>query len=254
MPVLSFAASKDRCDGDEIYLRQCLNRSRYLWVGILEMENSSTDLDGVHTYGTASTYDVKLVGDKQGCKDSLTRALEIYALPDASFNATADMATVDLSPIESGAKSYEWDFGDGNTSTDENATHTYDIEDSKNMTVTLTIINDNDCEGTSSQDVFIVGTGIDELLPKGVMTLNTYPNPFNTHTRIELSLNKAVNLQVSLYDINGKELAVLFNGDIDGDKAQIDVESQALGLRPGTYLARIVVDGEHTLRQIIEMR
>jgi len=52
-----------------------------------------------------------------------------------------------------GATSYMWDFGDGNTSTEESPTHVYDIHNI--YTVTLTATNDANLSATLSQTIDI---------------------------------------------------------------------------------------------------
>ena len=52
-----------------------------------------------------------------------------------------------------GATSYLWDFGDGNTSTEESPTHVYDIHDI--YTVTLTATNDANLSTSLSQNIDI---------------------------------------------------------------------------------------------------
>lgn len=56
-----------------------------------------------------------------------------------------------------GAESYEWDFGDGATSTDENPIHTYTIGALEaTFSVSLTAMGEGDVEDTESQDVDLV--------------------------------------------------------------------------------------------------
>ena len=52
--------------------------------------------------------------------------------------------------------SWEWDFGDGNSSTEQNPTHTYDQEGI--YIVTITITTDSNC---TSSGTFLVQTGLD---------------------------------------------------------------------------------------------
>jgi gliding motility-associated-like protein len=54
--------------------------------------------------------------------------------------------------------SYEWDFGDGTTSTEINPTHTYN--DAGEYTVMLTVVNDEGCINTISKPVKIVMTSL----------------------------------------------------------------------------------------------
>jgi len=71
--------------------------------------------------------------------------------PKASFSAEVDAKEVTFKSLSSGASSFEWDFGDGNTSIEENPVHTYatvgDFE------VTLNVKGEADLEDTSTRTV-----------------------------------------------------------------------------------------------------
>lgn len=58
------------------------------------------------------------------------------ALPSAAFSTEVEGSTVSFTNTSGNADSYSWDFGDGNTSTEENPTHTYAADGS--YTVILT--------------------------------------------------------------------------------------------------------------------
>lgn len=72
--------------------------------------------------------------------------------PTADFLYTIDGLTVDFENVSENATSYAWDFGDGNSSTSENPTHTYAAEGT--YTVTLTAEGDGG-EDSYSEDIFV---------------------------------------------------------------------------------------------------
>lgn len=103
----------------------------YLW----DFGNGATSTlkDPVYSYGgNNAIYTVKLViTDRGGCKDSLVRANYITTLKPVPAFAMEDTITI-CPPIEtkftfmsSNYESFEWDFGDGSTSTLKNPTHFY---------------------------------------------------------------------------------------------------------------------------------
>jgi len=59
----------------------------------------------------------------------------------ADFSFTVDDFTVTFTNESRDATSYSWDFGDGNTSTEENPTHTYAAEDTYEVVLTATGAN-----------------------------------------------------------------------------------------------------------------
>jgi len=63
---------------------------------------------------------------------SKTETITVNIAPVASFEYDADGVVVDFTDTSSDANgtiaSWEWDFGDGNTSTEQNPTHTYTMD------------------------------------------------------------------------------------------------------------------------------
>ncbi len=95
---------------------------------------TSSSQNPSHTYLSTGSFDVKLVAiNASGCKDSLVKPAYIKIQPPTvsipnlpikdcaplTFNFTANVNSVDS------VVSYQWDFGDGSTSTLSNPAHTF---------------------------------------------------------------------------------------------------------------------------------
>ncbi|MEM7038182.1 MAG: PKD domain-containing protein, partial [Bacteroidota bacterium] len=113
-----------------------------------------------HTYTTAGSYTVTLiVTDGLGCADTLVDPnLIIISDVFADFSAndttvcTGDLVTfTDLST--GGPNSWMWNFGDGNTSTAQNPTHTYNTPG--NYPVTLAVSSPAGCNDTEVKTTYI---------------------------------------------------------------------------------------------------
>lgn len=90
--------------------------------------NTSTSANPAHTYATSGVYTVCLYGFNSagGLCDSVCQAVTVIAPPcTASFNIGSISGTTVSLVNTSGASGYQWYFGDGNTSTATNPTHTY---------------------------------------------------------------------------------------------------------------------------------
>lgn len=100
-------------------------------------------MDASHTYGTAGPYALTLTdtlfGWTNNCVADTVMNLVIVDAPTASYSESAAGLTVTFTNLStSGAGStYLWDFGDGNTSTLSDPTHTYAIDGT--YTVCLTV-------------------------------------------------------------------------------------------------------------------
>ena len=130
---------------------------------------SGTDLLNVieHEYETAGEYEATLeVTDDNGLTNAATATINVKQpppknkLPNASISAdsrsgtaplTVNFTAGDSSDPDGELVSYEWQFGDGEASSGENVSHTY--QQAGNYTVTLTIRDNRD--GTASAETSI---------------------------------------------------------------------------------------------------
>ncbi len=113
--------------------------------------NSATTANPSTVYSDSGTYAVTLtVTNSNGCSDDSTRTVRANLSPTA-IAATTDTAgcapyTSTFTNSSLNATSYQWNFGDGGTSTVATPTHTYNS--SGNYTVTLIASNASGCRDT----------------------------------------------------------------------------------------------------------
>ena len=97
-----------------------------------------------------------------GQSNNATTEVTVYAKPTANFTATSVCKgeptqftnTSTTNPSGQNITSYSWDFGDGQTSTQQNPTHTY--AEAGNKTVTLTVgIGNGTCTSSKTQTVTV---------------------------------------------------------------------------------------------------
>lgn len=73
-----------------------------------------------------------------------------------------------------------------------------------------------------------------------------YPNPFNPSTTIEFSLNKSSNTTLKVYDMNGKEAAVLLNSNLNAGSYSVYFDAEKLA--SGVYIYELV-SGDLSMRK-----
>lgn len=129
---------------------------------------------------------------------------------------------------------YTWDFGDSNTGTGQNPTHSYGAEGSYYVCVTM-VDNFNGCNETFCDTVTVVYSGIEEYA--SAINLNSYPNPFTSSTFIEYTLNQSMNVEVAVFDLLGNKVAMISN-NVQA-KGSHRIEWNAEGLSKGAYLLKI---------------
>lgn len=97
------------------------------WLWDFGDGNTSTEQNPVHTYASAGTYTICLtVTNECGSTDVCFPITVSCAPPSPGFQASVNQLTITFTDTSSpDVTSWFWDFGDGNTSTDENPVHTY---------------------------------------------------------------------------------------------------------------------------------
>ena len=162
MPILApeaaFTMDKSMVEvGESIqFTNQSENADSYAWD--FGDGNTSTTEDPNHVYASSGVYTVKLTATGEGGINATSKTVTVIdADPVADFNIDMTIAgvgeLVTFTNNSLNAMDYEWDFGDGNVSTDVNPTHTYDAVGV--YTVKLTAKN-NDLEDSVEKTIEVV--------------------------------------------------------------------------------------------------
>ena len=130
-----------------------VNATSYSWQFPGGTPASSTEANPTVAYNTSGTYDVSLeVSNQYGSDMSAQNGIvTVQDLPNAAFSSAANGQTTNFTNTSTNGISYSWDFGDGNTSTEENPAHIYDV--SGTYIVNLTV--SNDCGSTEYSQAII---------------------------------------------------------------------------------------------------
>ncbi|MGQ8335327.1 PKD domain-containing protein [Sunxiuqinia sp. A32] len=88
---------------------------------------TSTSLHPVHTYDVGGDYTVVLtiLGESGSSSAVITKMVTLIDSPVGGFTYESNYLTVSFTNTTEFGVSYTWDFGDGETSTDENPVHTF---------------------------------------------------------------------------------------------------------------------------------
>ena len=108
------------------------------WLWLFGDGNTSTQQNPTHVYADTGVYTVRLeVENSTGCRDTIIKVDTIVVIPpiviaDFGISDSADCIPYDVTFTDSSTTTssepivtWAWDFGDGNTSTQQNPTHTY---------------------------------------------------------------------------------------------------------------------------------
>lgn len=119
---------------------------------------STAQVNPVKTFLTPGTYTVRLINQYESCTDSAFKSITVNGKPVVDFvadDSTSCLApfTVQFTDLTPGAASWQWDFGDGGTSTAQNPSHTYSALGS--YTVSLTVTTAAGCSNTITKTSYI---------------------------------------------------------------------------------------------------
>jgi len=100
--------------------------------------------------------------------------------------------------------------------------------------------------GWSDQFGFKTSTTTDikevNLIPKETRLLQNFPNPFNPSTVISYHLAEQCNVRLKVYDLLGREVALLVNSNQPAGIYNFELDARELGLTSGIYLYQLITD------------
>ncbi len=120
---------------------------------------TANTINATHSYNIPGTYTVWLYNTYSSCTDSTSQLITVNPRPVANFSAPVTSRcqpplTVNFQDLSTGgAVSWQWDFGDGNTSIVQNPAHTYTSYGS--FTVSLITANVFGCTDTLTRTNYI---------------------------------------------------------------------------------------------------
>jgi hypothetical protein len=79
--------------------------------------------------------------------------------------------------------------------------------------------------------------------------MQNYPNPFNPSTDIKFSISENGLVKLAVYDISGKLIETLFNGNLNSGVYNINFNASKLS--SGTYFYRLEANGQVETRKMI---
>lgn len=218
-PTIDVSGPTQFCEGESVTL------SVPTWYPYYEWSTGSVS-DEITVY-ESGTYNVS-IEDWIGCSSS-SNSIQVIVnpLPEASFSPNLNLFDVEFDNFSMNATDYEWNFGDGNFSTDFEPTHTY----GSGGVLPMWLVAFNDCgSDTAFLDLASVGIGEkDETLAVGV-----YPNPCTGKVWLSLGTELDGMIQVAVLNSLGAEVLSQPVFFLAG-KGQVDVGS----LPNGSYIMQI---------------
>lgn len=205
--------------------------------------NTSTSLTPTHTYAVDSTYIVCLTAYSFCGIDVLCDTMDVCDSLGGNFTVNVNGFISSFTDMSAGNPvSWFWDFGDGNTSTQQNPTHTY----SSDSTYLVTLVVTNYCGDMSVYTGFITAVGVAEYNNPDLVTVA--PNPSNGAFVLNLVNYKADNLTLTVVDQLGKTIySEALNKDQQSSKFEMDLRGNAKGV----YFLRVTSEKGTLTKKLI---
>jgi PKD repeat protein len=227
-----------------------------------EFENgtpaTSTQATQAVTFSADGAQTVRLtVTDNEGATDDFSLDVNVTAAPGgnqppvASFTAVCTSQDCDFtstSTDDGTIASYLWDFGDGSpTSTEQNPSHTYDVDALTTVTVRLTVTDDEGATATTTNDV--------TPAPPASLTCGTTPD---CELELEADARVTVTLVSSDCELSGNTFKVFISAPGGGtpveetlftdgcntpDNTQYQLQTNAVFAAGTTIQAQVISGG-----------
>lgn len=193
---------------------------------LVRIYQSNATTDPVSYYYYFYDWEVK----EKGCSSAPAEVTVEVGGPAAAFTYLANQLNVNFTNTSAGTPgTWQWNFGDGQTSTLQNPVHTYAAEGTYTVTLTVT---DGSCISTFNQVITVMTSGTQEL--KDAFGVNVFPNPatYIVNVAIEGALTGKIN--VDMFDASGK----LVMSQVYG-RALAQFQINTSGLPAGIYQVRV---------------
>jgi PKD repeat protein len=169
-----------------------------------------------------------------GTGPSAPTAVTVNAQPTAAFSSAGTVPVINFTNTSTGASTYSWDFGDGNSSSQNNPTHVYQFNGT--YTVCLTSTSAAGCSDMICHTVNI-NTAVQEI--ENISSISLYPNPLSNEATLEFSLAENAEVKVMLFDLTGNVVySTVQKFGAGSNKLMIDASE----IPNGMYFTRIVTD------------
>jgi hypothetical protein len=130
-----------------------------------------------------------------------------------------------------------------------------DVDGDRRMDVLITSVDLTDAnEGavTIIESDVVTSVQTTPATPSSFALRQNYPNPFNPQTRIEFELPHDAHVELTIFDVAGREVTKLINGRLNAGKQVVTFE--ASGLPTGVYFYEVKADEIKASRKMIYVK
>jgi PKD repeat protein len=198
------------------------------------------------TYDEAGTYSITLIGVNAFGADTLTLTdtIQLDEVPVAGFDYETQEGDVAFTNTSTGTNLFfQWDFGDGSTSTEASPNHSYTETGQYNVILTV----GNSCDTfTVSQVLNIMVSSTGDWAD--LSAFEVFPNPNRGLFTVEVTAAPAEAIQCQLYNLMGQQLKA-YEADFRSGYWQQNIDGTALPA--GVYLLELRIGQQRAYRRVV---
>lgn len=224
-----------------------LNAANYEWT-FGDGSPTNNQAAPCHLYSTPGTYPIQLVVSNAFGSDTMRANIIVYPEPVANFFISAPTIKngIDLQfqDASQGANSWNWNFGDPNSGTNNTSTiqtPTHNFANFGNYQITLVVTNAFGCTDTIQKTYTVLNAvGIDDEL---ITDLQVYPNPFKDQIRLTGNVAERSEIYLSLTDMLGRTVTTSAVNQMNPGDFEMDwnIDSE---LTNGIYFLNLNINGK----------
>jgi len=215
-----------------------------------------TTTNAIHLYKAAGIYQVKLAAiNPNSCPDTFTRSITVNPLPTVpNWTYTQNGYRVSFTPADTTLGTYSWYFG---TSTNDSSNlkkpvFTYPSLEGR-YAVKLVIVSPAGCRAESVDSVSVSKSGIASL-GNSLNGVSVYPNPFEGKVNISYKILSRSNVNITVSDIQGREIATLKNGTFEAGDYNDLFDASKYKAAEGIYIVKIIAGDNYYISRIVNLK
>lgn len=220
---------------------------QYMWHFGLGSQPITASGAGPHAvrFITAGGRQVRLIASNAVLADTAYYAVLALGTPIADFYWTAALNTVVFTNTSANAETYEWDFGDGNTSTAANPIHVY----AQPGVYTVTLRVRNRCSTNSVARIQTIEVDfVSTREPEEVTFARVVPNPSTGAFALQVTVRQPLIGRVALLDARGRLLETRTEALPPGEHV---IRFDAQPLNAGVYLLHLHTPSGTLVRRVV---
>ncbi len=218
--------------------------TEFMWTFEGGSPATSSMENPVINYSDAGSYSVELIASNIYGNDTIefTHYIELEDGPVADFEYEIMGASVDFTNTSTGDGSVKWNFGDNETSDEENPSHIFQI--TGDYVVTLIIDNGGNCQDTIERIVSILVDNVKEI--EG-LSLELFPNPNNGTFVLNMDGDINSDISYTITNIIGQDFETGIISNFDNNYSK----HFGMDLTPGVYYLRLETENKLSILRFV---